>query len=78
MQLSAVLPEANLLCLLAELLALQQDAILADQAHATAAARHARHTVALGAREAAYWLSEGVGLVLSASEATQRLTWLPG
>merc|ERR1740121_1296459 len=49
---SPVLDEPNLCGLLTELLTLHHDAILADNCHTAPAARHARRTLTLGARDA--------------------------
>merc|ERR1719272_1774140 len=57
---STVLDKANLSRLLAELLALHQDAILTNETHATATSRHARDTLALGTRVSAHWCCEWV------------------
>merc|ERR1740117_2363238 len=57
---SAVLDEADLSRLLAELLSFHQDAILTNEAHATATSRHARDTFALGTRVSAHWCCEWV------------------
>mmetsp|Transcript_34711 Transcript_34711/g.88185 ORF Transcript_34711/g.88185 Transcript_34711/m.88185 type:complete len:205 (-) Transcript_34711:102-716(-) len=68
---SAVLHKADLWGLFTELLALHEDAVLADQRHATEAARHPRGAVALAAGEAAHGEREGVALLdcgLAASE----------
>merc|ERR1719401_1027995 len=61
---SAVLGEADLLGLLAELLALHHDAVLADQGHAAEAAGDARGAVALGAGKAADRGGKGVPRVV--------------
>merc|ERR1740117_230996 len=57
---SAVLHKTDLNSLFAELLAFHQDAILTNEAHATATSRHARDTLALGTRVSAHWSCERV------------------
>eukprot|EP00405_Crypthecodinium_cohnii_P001318 CAMPEP_0194746348 /NCGR_PEP_ID=MMETSP0323_2-20130528/252_1 /TAXON_ID=2866 ORGANISM="Crypthecodinium cohnii, Strain Seligo" /NCGR_SAMPLE_ID=MMETSP0323_2 /ASSEMBLY_ACC=CAM_ASM_000346 /LENGTH=80 /DNA_ID=CAMNT_0039658761 /DNA_START=53 /DNA_END=293 /DNA_ORIENTATION=+ len=62
--------EADLLGLLAELLALHEDAVLADQAHASGSARDTRDALALGAGKATHREDEGVLLDFSVAATT--------